>query len=146
MLLPAAFVLSGALIGRWWAPLPSVAVVIALSVAELADVGRSGTAVELHAGGFDAGFLLLTSAIAGTLAGTGAMLRWGVGARLARLRGALAAGWPVGVAAALPWGAMFVIGRLTTNSGPPDSWLSWSARWRRSSGSRPSCRRCEPAA
>jgi hypothetical protein len=84
-LLLAAFVVSGALIGRWWAPLPSAAVVAALSLAELAGVGRSGTAVELHAGGFDLGFFLVSSAFAGALAGGGAAARFAVSFALRRL-------------------------------------------------------------
>jgi hypothetical protein len=85
VLLLAAFVVSGALIGRWWAPLPSAAVVAALSLAELAGVGRSGTAVELHAGGFDMGFFLMSSAFAGALAGAGAAARVGFSFALRRL-------------------------------------------------------------
>ena len=75
MLVPAALIVSGALIGRWWAPLPSLAVVAALSLAELAGVGRSGSAIELHAGGFSFGFLMFTSAVAGTLALIGVLAR-----------------------------------------------------------------------
>jgi hypothetical protein len=83
-LLLAAFVVSGALLGRWWAPLPSAVVVAALSLAELAGVGRSGTTVELHAGGFDPGFFLMSTALAGALAGGGAAARVAVSFALRR--------------------------------------------------------------
>jgi hypothetical protein len=69
VLIPAAFVLSGALIVRWWAFVPSMATAIGLSVAELVTpVSRYGTATEIHAGGFDIRFRLLTSTIASVLA------------------------------------------------------------------------------
>jgi hypothetical protein len=84
-LLLAAFVVSGALIGHGWAPLPSAVVVAAVSLAELAGVGRAGTAVELHAGGFDPGFFLMSSAFAGALAGGGAAARLAVSFALRRL-------------------------------------------------------------
>ena len=73
VLLPAALVLSGALIGRWWAPFPSVAVVALLNLAELAGLCRSGTTVELHTGGFSVRSLVLTcgAALALTLLGLG---------------------------------------------------------------------------
>lgn len=76
VLIPATFVLSGALIVRWWAFVPSMATAIGLSVAELVTpVSRYGTATEIHAGGFDIRFLLLTSTIASVLAMAGAAVR-----------------------------------------------------------------------
>ena len=76
VLIPATFVVSGALIGRWWAFVPSLATVIGLGLAELATpTSRTGTAIEIHAGGFNLGFLLLISSIATALAVAGAAVR-----------------------------------------------------------------------
>ena len=77
-LFPAVFVASGALIGRWWAWLPSLAVVALLSLAELAGIHHAGT-IELH-GEFDLGFFLFSSAVATILALVGALV--GVAARV----------------------------------------------------------------
>ncbi len=86
MLIPAAFVVSGALIGRWWAVVPSPATVIGLVLAELTtSTSRHGTATEIHAGGFDLGFLLLTSSIATALALVGVAVRLAVSMLLRRL-------------------------------------------------------------
>jgi hypothetical protein len=71
LLVPAVFAVSGALIGRWWAPLPSLVAVAGLSLGELLGISHSGATIELHAGGFDLGFLVLTLAIATVLAVTG---------------------------------------------------------------------------
>lgn len=75
--IPIMFVVSGALIGRWWAPLPSLTAVVGLNLGELAGIGHSG-AISLHAHGFALSFLLLTSAIAVGLAAAGALARWRV--------------------------------------------------------------------
>ena len=53
-----AFVLSGWLIGRWWAPIPSVVTWTALGLAEEANHWgfgpgtRFGTAIEIHSANF----------------------------------------------------------------------------------------------
>ena len=75
LVLPAALIVSGALIGRWWAPLPSIAVVAALSVAELGGIGRSGSVIELHAGGFSLGFLVAASLVAAVVTLVGVLAR-----------------------------------------------------------------------
>jgi hypothetical protein len=86
VLIPATFVLSGALIVRWWAFVPSIATAIGLSVVELVTpVSRYGTATEIHAGGFDIRFLLLTSTIASVLAMAGAAVRLAIIALLLRV-------------------------------------------------------------
>jgi hypothetical protein len=86
MLIPTVFVVSGAMIGRWWAFVPSLATVIGLSLSELAaPASRTGTAVEIHAGGFDLGFLLLISSIATALALAGTGIRVVVSILLRRL-------------------------------------------------------------
>ncbi len=82
-LLPFIFVLSGALIGRWWAWLPSLAVVALLSLAELAGIHNTG-AIELH-GEFDLGFFLVSSAVATILALVGVAARVVVSAIARRL-------------------------------------------------------------
>src|SRR5689334_11362288 len=54
VLILATFVASGALIRRWWMFAPSLASVIGLNLAERATpASRYGTAIEIHAGGFD---------------------------------------------------------------------------------------------
>jgi hypothetical protein len=79
VLIPAMFVASGALIGRWWAFVPSLSVVVGLNLAELVgSTSRIGAAIELHAGGFDLGFLLATSAVAIALPLAGAATRMAV--------------------------------------------------------------------
>lgn len=77
-----AFVLSGALIGRWWAPIPSVASWTALGIAEEANhwgIGpgtRFGTAIEIHSGGdFSVSFFALTTAVAIALPTAGLVMR-----------------------------------------------------------------------
>jgi hypothetical protein len=86
VLIPATFVVSGALIGRWWAFVPSLATVIGLGLAELAaPTSRTGTAIEIHAGGFHLGFLLLISSIATALAVGGAAVRVAVSIVFRRL-------------------------------------------------------------
>jgi hypothetical protein len=86
VLIPATFVVSGALIGRWWAFVPSLATVIALGLAELATpTSRTGTAIEIHASGFHLGFLLLISSIATALAVAGAAVHVAVSIVLRRL-------------------------------------------------------------
>ena len=69
-----AFVISGSLIGRWWAPAPSVAAWTALGLAEEANHwgfgpgSRFGTAIQIHSGGnFSLSFFALTMAVALTL-------------------------------------------------------------------------------
>jgi hypothetical protein len=87
VLIPATFVASGALIGRWWAFAPSLATAIGLSLVELATpTSRYGTAIEVHAGGFDPGFLLLTSSAATALSLAGAAVRMAVATVLRRFR------------------------------------------------------------
>ncbi len=79
VLIPATFVLSGALIVRWWAFVPSMATAIGLSLAELVTpASRYGTATEIHAGGFDIPFMLLTSSLASALALAGTVVRLAV--------------------------------------------------------------------
>jgi hypothetical protein len=85
-----AFVLSGALIGRWWAPLPSVASWILLGIAEEANQWgfgpgtRFGTAIEIHSGGdFSLSFFALTTALAIALPTVGLFMRF-IGSALIR--------------------------------------------------------------
>jgi hypothetical protein len=85
LLIPASFAVSGALIGRWWAFLPSLAVAVALNLAELAGVRHEGAAIELHGpGSFDLGFLLLSSSVAITFAVVGAAASAAVSTALRR--------------------------------------------------------------
>lgn len=77
-----AFVISGGFIGRWWAPLPSVAAWTALAVAEEANYWgfgpgtRFGTAIEIHGGGdFSPSFFALTMAVAIALPAVGLALK-----------------------------------------------------------------------
>jgi hypothetical protein len=87
VLIPATFVASGALIGRWWAFAPSLPTAIGLSLVELATpTSRYGTAIEVHAGGFDPGFLLLTSSAATILGLAGAAVRVAVSTMPRRFR------------------------------------------------------------
>jgi hypothetical protein len=86
VLIPASFVVSGILIGRWWAFVPSMGIPIVLGLAELVTpTSRYGTATEIHAGGFDVGFLLLTLSIATALSLAGAIARVAVSALLRRV-------------------------------------------------------------
>jgi len=77
-----AFVLSGWLLGRWWAPIPSVVTWTALGLAEEANHWgfgpgtRFGTAIEIHSGGdFSLGFFALTMVVAIALPTIGLVLR-----------------------------------------------------------------------
>ena len=65
---PLLLLLSGVLIGRWWAPIPSVVTFMLLSMVEVANglaIGpgpRIGTAIEIHSEyGFSVAFLLFTA-------------------------------------------------------------------------------------
>ena len=78
----ASFVISGALIGRWWAPLPAMVAWGAVALAEEANhwgfgAGtRIGTAIEIHSGSdFSVPFFALTMAIALVLTSLGAVGR-----------------------------------------------------------------------
>jgi hypothetical protein len=84
--IPMMFVFSGVMIGRWWAPLPSLTAVVGLNLGELAGIGHSG-AISLHANDFAPSFLLWSSAIATGLAAAGAMARWVVWLATSKLRG-----------------------------------------------------------
>lgn len=82
-----AFVVSGILIGRWWAPIPSVAAWIALSLAEEANHWgfgpgtRFGTAIEIHSGGdFSLSFFAFATAVALALSTVGLAIRHVAGA------------------------------------------------------------------
>jgi hypothetical protein len=77
-----SFAVSGALIGRWWAPFPSLLASSAIFAAEEANhLGfgpgtRIGTAIEIHSGGdFSVAYLTFTSAIAIALATAGLVAR-----------------------------------------------------------------------
>jgi hypothetical protein len=85
VLIPASFVASGALIGRWWAFLPALTGVLALNLAELIGVHYVGAAIELHGpGSFHVVFLLLTAATATVLALVGVAMRLGIASLLHR--------------------------------------------------------------
>ena len=79
---PLVLLLSGALIGRWWAPIPSVVTFMLLGMVEVANglgIGpgpRIGTAIEIHSEyGFSVFFLLGTVVIAIVLPLLGVGLR-----------------------------------------------------------------------
>lgn len=85
-----AFVISGGLINRWWAPAPSVAAWTALGLAEEANHWgfgpgtRFGTAIEIHSGGdFSLSFFALTTAVAIALPLIG-LAGWSIAAALVR--------------------------------------------------------------
>ena len=88
-----AFVLSGGLIGSWWAPIPSVVTWTALAAAEEANHWgfgpgtRFGTAIEIHSGGdFSVWFFALTTAVAIALPTVGLLARVVASTLLRRIR------------------------------------------------------------
>lgn len=88
-----AFVLSGALIGRWWAPVASVAAWAVLALAEEANHWgfgpgtRFGTAIEIHSGGdFSFSFFALTIALAIVLPTAGLSVRFIASSLMRRIR------------------------------------------------------------
>lgn len=87
-----AFVASGGLIGRWWAPLPAVATITAWLLAEEANHWgfgpgtRLGTAIEIHSGGdFSFAFFAMMTAIATALSLAGLAIRRGAAWLLHRI-------------------------------------------------------------
>jgi hypothetical protein len=85
VLFPCVFVISGALIGSWWAPVPGLLAVIALSLLDLTNVHHYA-AIEIHGGSFDFQFLLLSASIAAILAFAGAAARVAIKVAIRRLR------------------------------------------------------------
>lgn len=88
------FVVSGGLIGAWWAPGPSVASWFALALAEEANHWgfgpgtRFGTAIEIHSGGdFSLPFFALTTGVAIALPVVGLVVRMILAALLRVIRG-----------------------------------------------------------
>ena len=75
VLVPLAFVVSGALIGRWWAPTPAVITVAALNLVEAMSSIQWSAAISIHGGDFSLKFLLLTSVVALVLSLTGVVIR-----------------------------------------------------------------------
>jgi hypothetical protein len=84
-LFPGVFVISGALIGCWWAPVPALVAVTVLSLLDLTDI-HYYAAVEIHGGSFEFGFFLLTASAAAILVIVGAGARIAIEVAVRRRR------------------------------------------------------------